>query len=623
MIKIGDKKIGKGYPVFIIGEIGLNHNGSIKTAKKLIDVVKEAGADCVKFQKRDLASIYQKKVLDDPNKSEQGFQYLIPRLKRFEFGMKEYKEIVNYCRKKGIIFLCTPWDISSVNFLEKLNVLAYKISSPDLTNLPLLDYVISKRKPILISTGMSTLEEIDKSVNFLKKKKAEFLLFHCSSTYPAPLEAINLNFINTLKKRYKVPVGYSGHERGIGVSIAVVAMGAVAIERHITLDRKMEGPDHRASLEPEEFKALVKGIREAEKALGEDKKIMTRGEILTREILGKSLVAKRKIKKGEVLKSSIIAVKGPAKGLSPQRISDLIGKKARRNMEKDDLFLESDLSKTSLSLYKKKYKFKRIWGLKSRLTELDKAVNFNPKLLELHFSDKDLEVPFQKRKYDQYLYIHAPEYWQNQMVDLCSKNEKQRKISISVIKKTLDRARELAPYFKGTPRVVIHLGGMDLKIDEDKDGLFKNAIDSFKKLNFEGLEILPENLPPRPWYFSGQWYQNLFASDNDIIKFCKALNLNMCFDTSHAKLYCNLEKESFREYLKKVAPFVKHIHFSDTIGIDGEGLQIGEGDIDFKSLIRLLKDYEWSWLPEIWRGHHQNYRGFIIALNKLSKYKDL
>lgn len=623
MIKIGDKKIGKGHPVFIIGEIGLNHNGSLKTAKKLIDVAKKAGADCVKFQKRDLASIYQKKVLDDPNKSEQGFQYLIPRLKKFEFGYKEYKEIINHCRKKGIIFLCTPWDIPSVNFLEKLNVLAYKVSSADLINLSLLKYIISRKKPILISTGMSTLKEIDRTVDFLKKKKAQFILLHCNSTYPAPLETINLNFIKTLKKRCKVPIGYSGHERGISVSIAAVGVGAVVIERHITLDRKMEGPDHRASLEPKEFKEMIKGIREAEIALGQEKKVILRGEIINKELLRKSLVAKRKIKKGEVLTESMIDLKGPGKGLSPFKISELIGKRAKHNMEKDDLFLESDLLKTSPSFYKKKYKFKRIWGLKSRLTELDKTVKLNPRLLELHFSDKDLEVPFKKRKYNQYLYIHTPEYWHNQMVDLCSKNEKQRKISISVIKKTLDRARELAPYFKGTPRVVIHIGGMDLNIDKDKDGLFKNGIDSFKKLNFKGLEILPENLPPRPWYFAGQWYQNLFASDKDIIKFCKALNLNMCLDTSHAKLYCNLEKESFREYLKKVAPFVKHIHFSDTIGIDREGLQIGEGNIDFKTLIRLLKDYEWSWLPEIWRGHQQNNRGFIIALNKLSKYKDL
>ena len=623
IIQIGDRKIGKGNPVFIIAEIGLNHNGSVKTAKKLIDIAKEAGADAVKFQKRDLDSIYQQSVLRDPNKSEQAFQYLIPLLKKFELGEEEYKEIIDYCKEKDIIFLCTPWDIPSVNFLEKLNVLGYKIGSPDLTNLPLLAYVALKKKPILISSGMSTLEEIDKSINFLKKKEAEFLLFHCSSTYPAPLESIHLNFIRALEKRYQVPIGYSGHERGIGVSIAAVGMGAVAIERHITLDRKMEGPDHRASLEPEEFKDMVLGIREAEKALGEAKKIMTRGEVLTREVLGKSLVATRDIKAGEIFKTSMIAVKGPGKGLSPQRIFDLIGKTAERNIKNDELFLESDLLKEKLFLSQKDYQFKRIWGLKTRLSELDETAKFDPRLLELHFSDKDLEVPFNKKHYDQYLYIHAPEYWHHQLIDLCSFNEKERKMSISVMEKTLKRARELSPYFKGEPKVILHIGGMNLRKVSNRKKILENGIDSFKKLNTKGVEILPENLPPRPWYFSGQWYQNFFTRAEDMIEFCRALGLSMTLDVSHAKLYCNLEKRDFLEYTKKIAPLVKHIHFADAKGIDGEGLQIEEGEIDFEATIEVLKDYEWSWVPEIWRGHQQNYKGFMLALDKLSKYKDL
>ncbi len=623
IMQIGDRKIGKGNPVFIIAEIGLNHNGSVKIAKKLIDIVKGAGADAVKFQKRDLDSIYQQSVLRDPNKSEQAFQYLIPLLKKFELGEEEYKEIIDYCKEKDIIFLCTPWDIPSVNFLEKLNVLGYKIGSPDLTNLPLLAYVALKKKPILISSGMSTLEEIDKSINFLKKKEAEFLLFHCSSTYPAPLESIHLNFIRALEKRYQVPIGYSGHERGIGVSIAAVGMGAVAIERHITLDRKMEGPDHRASLEPEEFKDMVLGIREAEKALGEAKKIMTRGEVLTREVLGKSLVATRDIKAGEIFKTSMIAVKGPGKGLSPQRIFDLIGKTAERNIKNDELFLESDLLKEKLFLSQKDYQFKRIWGLKTRLSELDETAKFDPRLLELHFSDKDLEVPFNKKHYDQYLYIHAPEYWHHQLIDLCSFNEKERKMSISVMEKTLKRARELSPYFKGEPKVILHIGGMNLRKVSNRKKILENGIDSFKKLNTKGVEILPENLPPRPWYFSGQWYQNFFTRAEDMIEFCRALGLGMTLDVSHAKLYCNLEKRDFLEYTKKIAPLVKHIHFADAKGIDGEGLQIEEGEIDFEATIEVLKDYEWSWVPEIWRGHQQNYKGFMLALDKLSKYKDL
>ena len=342
-IRIGNTLVGIGKPCYIIAEIGINHNGKVPLAKKLIDVAVEAGASAVKFQKRNLESIYKNDVLINPNLDSQGLEILIKVLKEVEFNESEYEEIIEYCKKKQIPFLCTPWDKPSVDFLERFEVPAYKIASADMTNLPLIHYVSKTKKPLIISTGMSTIDEIEKTVNFVKKQNIPFILLHCNSTYPSPVELLNLSLIPMLRTRFDVPVGYSGHETGIIPSLAAANMQAVLIERHITLDKTMEGIDQAASLEPNEFKTLVKYIRESEKAQGEAIKKMTRGEILQREVLGKSIICSSDIYKGDVFSEQNIEVKGPAKGLSPQYYFDILGKKSTRNIKKGQYLLLIDL----------------------------------------------------------------------------------------------------------------------------------------------------------------------------------------------------------------------------------------------------------------------------------------
>ncbi len=344
IITIGDKKIGLDEPCYIIAEIGINHNGKVSIAKKLIDVAVESGANAVKFQKRDLNSIYKKEVLENPNIDSQGAEILIGVLKEVELKEEDYREIIKYCEEKEITFLCTPWDKISLDFLEKFDVPAYKIASADLTNFPLIKTVADTKKPIIISTGMSTLEEIEKTVNFVKKLDAQFVILHCNSTYPSHVDMLNLKMIPFLREKFNIPIGYSGHEVSILPSLTAANMGAVIIERHITLDKKMEGLDHAASLESDEFKQLVQNIRESEIAMGKPIKKMTRGEILQREVLGKSLVCSRTINLGEEFSEDNIEVKGPAKGLSPQYYYDILKKKSKRKIEKGDYILESDLN---------------------------------------------------------------------------------------------------------------------------------------------------------------------------------------------------------------------------------------------------------------------------------------
>lgn len=342
-IVINGTPIGNSQKCYVIAEIGINHNGKLDIAKKLIDVAVEAGANAIKFQKRNLEDLYREDALNDPNIESQGFEILVQVLKEVEFNEKEYEEIVDYCKKKEITFLCTPWDKQSVDFLEKFNVSAYKVASADMTNFPLIRHIAKTGKPIIVSTGMSTMDEIENTVNFLRKENSSFILLHCNSTYPAPVEQLNLELIPILKEKFSVLVGYSGHEQGIIPTLTAANMGACVIERHITLDKKMEGIDQAVSLNPDEFNKLIKYIRESEKAKGISHKKITRGEVLQREVLSKSIICKKDIDEGEVFLEENIEVKGPAKGISPQYYFEILGKKSHRKLKKGQYIQSDDL----------------------------------------------------------------------------------------------------------------------------------------------------------------------------------------------------------------------------------------------------------------------------------------
>ena len=343
-IKIEGVDIGKEYPCYIIAEIGVNHNGKLSLAKKLIDASIESGVNAVKFQKRDLKSLYRKESLENPNSESQGFEILLAELQEVELTKNGYMEIIDYCKKKKITFLCTPWDMPSVDFLEELDIVAYKISSGDMTNFPLIKYVSKTRKPMIISTGMSKIEEIEKMVSFVKEQNIPFVILHANSTYPSPIESLDLNLIPEFRKKFDLLVGFSGHEIGIIGSITAANMGAVIIERHITLDKTMKGLDHSSSLEPNKFKEMVSLIRLSEKAKGKPIKKMTRAEVLQREVVSKSIVCVLDICKGEIFSDKNIEAKGPEKGLSAQYFFDIIGKKSPRDIKCGEYVLEEDMN---------------------------------------------------------------------------------------------------------------------------------------------------------------------------------------------------------------------------------------------------------------------------------------
>ena len=326
--------------VKIIAEAGVNHNGNIIIAKKMIDFAKEAGVDYIKFQTfipENLVSKYAK-IAEYQKIATVSDESQLQMLRKLMLSKNEFIELSDYCKATSIGFISTPFDLESVDFLNSFNMDFWKVPSGEITNLPYLVEIAKTGKPIILSTGMSDLDEIDAALNVLHSNGAgKITLLHCNTQYPTPIEDVNLNAMLTLKDRYKCDVGYSDHTLGIEVPIAAVALGATVIEKHFTLDRNMEGPDHKASLEPNEFKSMVSAIRNIEKALGTGNKVVSPSETENKDIARKSIVASRMIKKGEVLTKDNITTKRPGSGISPMRWYNVIGAVAKRDFQEDEL----------------------------------------------------------------------------------------------------------------------------------------------------------------------------------------------------------------------------------------------------------------------------------------------
>lgn len=326
--------------VFVIAEAGVNHNGSYKLAEKLIDAAVEAHADAVKFQtfisekcicRNASKAVYQKEVTN--NKESQ-----LEMVKKLELSFEEFCKLKEYCDRKNIMFLSTPFDYDSIEFLNNMDMPIFKIPSGEITNYPYLKKVGSLKKKVILSTGMSTVEEIRSAVNILKDNgTTDISILHCNTEYPTPIEDVNLNAIRTLKEEFKTQVGYSDHTMGIEIPIAAAAIGADIIEKHFTLDRNMEGPDHKASLEPEELKNMIQCIRNIEKAMGNGEKVVSKSEAKNIHIARKSIVANCLIKKGEKFTESNLTCKRPGSGISPMKWNEVIGKTAKRDFNEDEL----------------------------------------------------------------------------------------------------------------------------------------------------------------------------------------------------------------------------------------------------------------------------------------------
>ena len=339
-LNIEKKGIGSQNPCFIIAEAGVNHNGDVALAKKLIDAAVEAGADAVKFQtfkaEKIVTSTAEKADYQKNTTGAGESQYEM--IKKLELSETDFQDLSNYAREAGIIFLSTPFDEESADLLDQIGVPAFKIPSGEITNFPLLKKIAQKSKPIILSTGMATLGEVEEALNYLKKHGAEEItLLHCTTSYPAPVKSVNLRAMETLRCAFQVPVGYSDHTEGITIPIAAAAMGACVIEKHFTLDRTLPGPDHRASLEPPELAAMVKAVRDVDLARGNGIKGPTEDEEAVKRVARRSIVAKCDIRMGDVLTEGNLAIKRPGIGIEPRYLDSVVWKKARVPIRRDQV----------------------------------------------------------------------------------------------------------------------------------------------------------------------------------------------------------------------------------------------------------------------------------------------
>ncbi len=327
--------------VFIIAEAGVNHNGSVEIAKKLINSAVDAGVDAVKFQTFKAKNLLSKSAskAEYQRKTTKSDESQFEMIKKLELNIEDHNELIRHCNKNNIIFLSSPFDLESIDLLKSLDIEIYKIPSGEITNLPYLKKIGYLKKRIILSTGMSNIGEIESALNILISSgtlKRDITVLHANTEYPTPMIDVNLNAMTTIANAFKVKVGYSDHTLGTEVAIAAVAMGASVIEKHFTLDRTMEGPDHKASLEPNELKTMVKSLRNIEVALGDGLKIPSSSELKNIHIARKSVIAKTMIKKGDFFCEENIVVKRPGNGISPMLYDKIIGKRSLRDFAVDE-----------------------------------------------------------------------------------------------------------------------------------------------------------------------------------------------------------------------------------------------------------------------------------------------
>ena len=335
-IAIAGRTIGPGAPCFVIAEAGVNHNGSLEQAKRLIDAAHAADADAVKFQtfrsEKVVSPAAAKAKYQVETTGESGPQ--LEMIRRLELPPEAFRELAAYCRGRGILFLSTPFDAESADLLDEVGVPAFKVASGEITNWPFLEHIARKGKPMIVSTGMSEMDEIKSAVEVVRRAgNSQLALLHCVSCYPAAPESVNLRAIQTMAEQFQVPVGFSDHTLGTEIALAAVALGACVLEKHLTLDRNLPGPDHRASLEPDDFTALVRGIRQVESALGDGRKRRMPEEEDTARAGRRSLVATCALPAGTVLEEKHIAILRPGTGLPPAQRAQLIGRRTLRDIE--------------------------------------------------------------------------------------------------------------------------------------------------------------------------------------------------------------------------------------------------------------------------------------------------
>ena len=622
---------------YIISEIGLNHNGDFYEAINLINDSKAARCDAVKFQIRS-ESFFE----GDIKKMEIGQQYVYEYIKNTYLNYIEYAKLFRYARELDLDVIVSCWDIESLLFAKEEGIRTLKIASADLTNHLLIERSLELFENIIMSTGMSTQSEIESSIKYILTKCKNLCLLHCSSTYPAPVNTLNLNFIERLKKSYpELLIGYSGHEIEYHVCLIAQAKGATIFEKHITRNKSFKGNDHKVSLLKDEMHNLVNMLNDGFKSLGNDEdRVIQPGEKMNRVSLSKSLSLNEDRSKGEQIKLKDLDFTYGGRGIAPDKYKLLIDKTLIRNKSAGEILEMNDFKeyckKVDLNL---KPIRNCVLGIPVRYHDAKDLYESIPTdFLEFHLSYKDIDLNISEiRQYLKDLNLnsdhtfHAPDFYSNDLIfDPLSSNLEIKESSRMEFKRFLEHVTEVKKNLFKTKsniktKIVTSFSCSTLYkmfSKRKKDILYERLSEYLDelKISYPDFHIIPQTLPVHAWYLGGRRYVNIFADPREVFYFCEKSGTNICLDTAHTIMASNFYGLNSKIWLKKLLRFSNHIHLVDAGGEMDEGLNFGEGELNLVEFTKnmMLKN-NLSYIPEVWQGHHNNGQGFKEAISRINK----
>lgn len=625
-VRVGKFEMSPSSPL-VIAEIGNNHNGNLERAFNLVESASSSGVDAIKFQARKLEETYVSLDEDFLDETDYGTAYTVRQLKNFNLSFSDLQLLFQKVRSKGLSLICTAFDIESAKFIVDENVDAIKIASADMLNFDLYNIFKYSNIPLIISTGMHTLDEINELNDFSRKNFLETVLLHVNSTYPTPYEDVELKFMPKLSEYSTSKLfGYSGHERGYHIPLVALGLGASVIEKHFTDDPMDVGNDHKVSLIESEFTLLVKHTKEVIVSLGKGFKRVSQGERLNQIPLAKGLYFKGDMEKGTIVNIEHLNSFSPCVGVPLKEKDKIIGKSLAKGVRKNEPVKFSDFT---VSNYETDANKLLNFGLPVRFRDIEVIRDlFKPRFVEYHMFASDLNVDPKKfaEVFDgSDIAVHAPEQFDDGFVlDLVSESETIREESkerFDTILNWVLSVKELNN--SDTVKLITNVGGATMNPDErytfDKVAAYKNLSITIKKARELGIEVLPQSMPPFPWHFGGQGYHRLFVDLKDMEEMQDYCEVKFCMDVSHTWMSMSELGLDFYKEIFKYRSLYDYYHIADAKYPTDEGVQLGKGEIDFRKIRELFIDSKSFYIPEVWNGHLDDFKGFKYALNLIEK----